>query len=259
MKSIQILKHSIRQVFGNFGMAIRISGILWVGLNLAIYVLLPVGGVASLGAIEQLAPTQAVLAYAEYPYAVLYGILAAQVVITAWIAVSWHRYILLNERPGTVLPRWSGGRVFSYIWGTVLLVLVVFLFAVVVGGAFFVIGKILSPFTNFGALGWVLPLFLVVFIMYFIARVSLVLPARALGQEMGFKESWNITQPVAWSVFFASVFLALIEGLLNIFVGLFTGNIAYALSVIAAWVTTMIGVSILTTLYGHLVEKRDLV
>lgn len=259
MKSIQILKHSIRQVFGNFGMAMRISGLLWAGLNLAIYLLLPVGGIASLDALDQMSPTQAVQAYAEYPFALLYGVIAIQVVITAWIAVSWHRYILLSERPDTILPRWRGGRIFSYIWGTVLMVLVVSLLLFVVGIALFVVMKIISPFFNLTALAWVVPLFFFVFIVYFIFRISLVLPARALGQEMSFKESWNITQPVAWTVFWVSVLLGVIEGALNIFVGLFTGNIGYILSLIAAWITIMIGVSVLTTLYGHLVEKRDLV
>ncbi|WP_205520561.1 hypothetical protein [Tropicibacter sp. Alg240-R139] len=40
----------------------------------------------------------------------------AYVGVFVWIAVGWHRYVLLEAKPSPAWPKWSGQSVSSYIW-----------------------------------------------------------------------------------------------------------------------------------------------
>ena len=92
-------------------------------------------------------------------------------------------------------------------------------------------------------------------------RISLILPAAAMGQKMKIAESWSATAPISGALWG----LAAMLGLLSAVVALVVGNLAAPGSGASIWLQTasylvegLISISILTTLYGHLVEGRPL-
>jgi hypothetical protein len=98
--------HSVRMVLNHLGEALRISGVLYL-----VYV-----------AIDLLSLTYGFRS--GKPGLHLPDILAmiAGSVLFLWIAIGWHRFILLDEVPGAALPTFRGGHLLTY-FGNGLLVL----------------------------------------------------------------------------------------------------------------------------------------
>lgn len=114
----------------------------------------------------------------------------------------------------------------------------------------------------------VTPLFLVAVLAIAVAaiwtfyRLSPLLPAAALGESMGVKQAWEATSELSGSVLAAALlliffsFLAAAAALLIMFqVSILIGVILIA---VLQWAYTMVGISILTTIYGVAVEGRDI-
>ncbi len=189
----------------------------------------------------------------------VFGILA--LIGYALMAILWHRYVLLNgaERTEDLRP---SGRIFArYVWRAIVVGCVQLLAAIPVilimgalGAAFIMDNPNEVPALIIGLLGSL------VFI-WVALRVSVVLPAAAMGQVMPVADSWATTKSVStelWGV------ATLLTGL-NIFVYFITGLILPEAGFVAAMVQTLVFIieglvfiSVLTTLYGHLVEGRSL-
>ena len=92
-------------------------------------------------------------------------------------------------------------------------------------------------------------------------RLSVVLPAAALGNLMRIGESWQVTTPAANALWGVAVLLAVLNTVLS-YIGTFfvPADLAMALVFQTAIyiIEGLIFVSVLTTLYGHLVEGRAL-
>ncbi|MFQ6546920.1 hypothetical protein AADZ90_003130 [Aestuariibius sp. 2305UL40-4] len=175
-----------------------------------------------------------------------------EMVFIAWLAVPWHRYVLLSERQGwrASIP---GRATLSYALWAVLLIAGAFLPVIALapfgwlGGGFpFVVG--------------ILAFGLVLFGLYVGFRLSLVLPSIAVGRPLRLAEVWSLTGPHRAVI--AGV-LALIIGvyLLVGWVGILLESLHPALIVAAtplSWLSLLFDVSVLTTLYGHIVEDRPL-
>lgn len=179
---------------------------------------------------------------------------------TLWVAVAWHRYVLLAEYPASVLPRFHGGRVLAYFgWS---LVLGVVLFAL--PGA---VIALLAWAATGGAIeepsaAVVLPIVLAALVLVWVSmRLSLVLPAAAIGERLGLRDSWQATRPIALGIIglFALTIgfaMLLMVGVMVLYYTLpMTGQIAAA---IVQWIMMLLQLSILTTLYGVYVERRSL-
>ena len=95
---------------------------------------------------------------------------------------------------------------------------------------------------------------------FFSLRLSLVLPAAAVGEFMRVPESWEATKGQAKPIFVAALFIGLLTIVPDLLrmtpLGSFLDGFLY--DVISQWFLLMLGVSILTTMYGHYVEKREL-
>jgi len=180
-----------------------------------------------------------------------------------WVAVSWHRYVLLEEEGG-LLPTFHGARVLSYM-GVLLMVLVV----VVIAGSFVGFFATALGFLGAGLTGVtstayfkLLPLIGPVLVIWFFYRLAPLLPAAALEKPMTFGEAWRATSYMSWSVliagallWFANLTLAFIFEAISMQVGAFIGLPSLAA---LQWAFTMAGISILTTIYGVTVEDRRL-
>ena len=244
MTGWDIFKKSVGQIYYNLGDAIRLTGLLW-----------------TVGYIISLFPT--FLWSAEMPpelgNSLIFAItMAINLICMMWIAVLWHRFMLLEENIDSIVPRWSGGLVWSYIKTAFIVGLIIVLASVVP----FLIFSYFSPLF-FGIsvwLGYAILAILGLLIYYFSLRISLVLPAVAIEKPITIGDSWRITQPASAAILVASMILVLFSILLQTPFGTLSAGsvINLILSFITGWISVMLGVSILTTLYGHLVENRPL-
>jgi hypothetical protein len=172
------------------------------------------------------------------------------------IAVAWHRFILLDEQPSGWLPAFDGRRMLSYFGYSLLLALIALVIMIVVGlvlGIFAILG---------GVIMFVLTSFVTVFIILVIGfRLALILPASSVDKRLRLGEAWAATSGATGDIVVLALLCAgasVVLGLVSlIFVGpLLPLGILWDAAV--GWLSLMVGMSILTTLYGHYVENRPI-
>lgn len=258
MKGWQIFAHSVRQVFGNLGGALRVSGVLFALQVLVLFLAGKFFAAAVYGRPSFLGTIVGSLAVTLV--ACLIGI---------WIAVGWHRFILLTEMPD-VVPKMRLDRVVGY-WGTsVLIGLIVsvaglcamWMVNAVPWRAWLPLGDPLSPSVRI----MLLVLFCIIVIIplgAFALRLATVLPGVALQGGLQVTDGWDATKGEVWTFLALTTFAVVGTVLMGVpkdFIASYFGSVlaGQAYGVIMLWVQTMIGVSVLTTLYGHYIEKRPL-
>lgn len=247
MKAWAIFVHSIRQVFGNLPEALQISGLIYLG-QMAIAIALGVTTTAMEATTE---PTGAEATKVTIA-------MMAMLIALMWIAVAWHRFVLLNERPAGYLPQLSLQRLGRYAGRSVLIALLSLLIGMVLWLAF---GTL---FVGLFGLTWLTELLIVICVIVpvltFLYRLSTILPGVAVDRDLGFADGWVATTGETPTI----LILAFLSGVAAIVLGsplalLPEGSILSLLwQVISGWVQMMISASILTTLYGHYIEKRAL-
>lgn len=251
MKAWQIFVHSVRQVFGNLNGALRVSGLLY----LAQVAVLVVFGVY---AVSDQADIQHKMMSGEVSVApILLGMLVS-FLCGLWIAVGWHRYVLLVEEPGLV-PPFRGDRMLGYLGRSIIIGVIAVLLGAVVGS---LLAAVLLPLLGFSAGGAMLFSLLVGLpVVYVIYRLSVGLPASAVGRPLGLGEAWAATAGESGTLIGLAV-LSLVASFALGLPAMILAEVpilAFVWNIGAGWVQLMVGVSILTTLYGHYVEKRALV
>lgn len=265
MNGTALVKHAINLVLRNFGAAVRasfgpivIAALVMIVVNMALgfgTTLVPYGAIFN--------PLQTNIE----PSAQVVGTAMVSIVVNlfvfffvlSWIAVTWHRYVLLEENP-PVLPRLDGKPIVAYIGRAIILFIVVLmiglplmtLFAMAFGPAL-VNGSIVSAL--------VFNLLLTMLLSYVWMRFALVLPAVSVDEKMTIGESWASSGQYSSAIWIVVLLLALVNFVLNlpsqlIYPAWPEGG--FVLSIAASWFSLMLGFSILTTLYGHIVEGRPL-
>jgi hypothetical protein len=250
-----IIKHSFGLVFRNFGNALKVSVGPIIIASAILY-----GTVLLTGFTPAWAATSIMLG--RLP-GTLIAVAAVGVIVylfvATWIAVAWHKFILIEEYPG-FLPPLSVSTVTAYIGKSfvigllLLLALVPMLF--VAGLALGLLGLTQNAMASL-VIGFVLGLLLT----YLWLRLAMVLPGVAIGNSMTNREAWTATAPMSDDIFGASAILVAVNSAISFaadFV-LPTGIVYYLVILAINWFTMMVGISLLTTLYGHLIEKRPLV
>lgn len=168
-------------------------------------------------------------------------------------AIFWHRHVLLmgDARETSLFP--GIGVTMGYVWRVIIVGFVQVLAALPILAVAGAVATALSTVVA-GILASIV-------LFWIILRISLILPAAAMGQKMKVADSWNATAPLAndlWG-------LAAMLGLLTAVVGLVIGALTAPGTGVSIWLQTasyvvegLISISILTTLYGHLIEGRPL-
>jgi len=113
-----------------------------------------------------------------------------------------------------------------------------------------------------GVIMFILTGFVTVFVVLVIGyRLALILPASSVDKRLGLGEAWAATSGATGDI----VVLALISAVAAVVIGLpslvFTGPLlplGILWDAAVTWLSLMVGISILTTLYGHYVEGRPL-
>lgn len=255
--SVQIMRHTIMMVLGNLtdalkasilpfliAIAITVAVFAIVGLNMDVIVSGPMTG--------NTMPEQSAGA--------LLGILLlipVYLFVFAWVAVTWHRFVLLEEYPG-ILPQIGDRPIWPYVGKSLMLAIIFILIAIPLG---IVVGIVASPFMALSPFlaGSVVAIVMGLIVSYLWLRWALILPSTALGTNMTMSESWQASSRVSRTILGVSFLLILMNFVLSQIAVLIGANIVgLIISLIVNWFTLMVGISILTTLYGHLVENREL-
>ncbi|MFP7569374.1 hypothetical protein ACGKZZ_01235 [Marivita sp. S2033] len=249
MQGWQIFRHSFNLVMTNLDQALRLSLVLY--LVQSAYTIYSYLNPPELTEVEG---TQIPTMSPEtvLPTIVL-GLLA--VIASLWIAVAWHRFALMGEQVRGWVPRFHGSEILSYLGRSILIGFLIVFGVIIVS----VPVGLLSA--GLPALLGLLTLFLVGFAAYLFFRLGIMLPAAALGNKLRLGEAWAATKGQSATI----LVLALIVVGASIVIQLPSWfnddpssiiNLVYAL--VMNWIATMIGISVLTTLYGHYVEGRSI-
>ncbi|WP_417258547.1 hypothetical protein [Celeribacter sp.] len=240
MTGFQILKTAIDDVFKNLTDALAISGLLWIGVIAAQVVFVGTYGGVSINEIEN--PIDLPAGIIKW----MFFLNLATLVISLWVAVAWHRFIILGERPTTFIPPMNGARVFAYFVMSLLIGLIVV--AIIVVGS-----VILSPPAMMGNIISIIVGFIVLLIpiTYIVYRISPVLPAIALGEKKGFVAAWRQTAPIKVAVFQVGILATLAGFVLRQIGVLFSSSALLSMlySLASGWVMLMVGVSVFSTIY----------
>lgn len=256
----QLLRHVVQQVFGNLRPAAQ--------LTLLLFLVPLVGFIALTGG------DAAGMAEAPGGGTILGGLLlvVCTVIAYCWAAVGWHRYVLLEEMGNGLIPNWRGGRILSYFGRAIVVGLVVIL-AVMGGGL--VVGLVAAITQSMGV-AIALGIGLVFGASWVATRIGLVLPAAALGERMTIGESWAVTRPVASHIFLPLIVIALVVGVIQQLVLLIFGQTitvdvfgtmqeqvvlslpGQIVNGLVSWLQILVNLALMTTLYGNLVEGRQL-
>ena len=254
----KIFRHALLMIYNNLGQALRLSigPYLLLLLGTTLLVLL-FGGLfsASANGAFQSGMTEAEMELMA-PGAMTFGsififlpIMLLGLFVGSWVAVSWHRFILLEETTGFIPPI-SGRPIWPYLGRNIVIWLIITLIAL--------------PLFFIASLFAVIPiLFPIAMSIAGIAVVGLwfalgmSLPSIAIGKDMTLGDTFAASRP-----HFKTIFLvALILIVFNFVVGLVVSIIPIIgglLSLAAQWLFIMLAVSVLTTLHGHLIENRPL-
>jgi len=255
MMGWRIFKHSVQMVLRNFQQALQIA--LLPGL-IGMALLVGLAMVTGLWEAGEVSDTGLSITTPEGQDDYFGAMLIALLIIWAiafWIVVSWHRYVLLEEMPKGWLPTFRTDRILAYFG----LLLMLGLFAAIAMIPFFIIVAAMGE----GGAG----LIIIIGFVYLIAvalcfyRLSVVLPASAIGQPIGLGEAWAKTQ----GTFGTLLVLMIVSGIFQILVQTVFGLlmaipvIGFALVLIPSiLILPLINVSILTTMYGVYVEGREI-
>ncbi len=249
MKGVQIFSHSLRQVMDNLGPALKVSGVLYL-VQVAITMLLGyamasagmgmMGGGMGLGVVL---------------------VLVVSLITGIWIAVAWHRYVLLGEEPAGYVPPFMGERMGAYFIKSLLIGLVLMVLGMILG---MVVGLLFGRLMMGGPfLAMLLMAAMVQVPLIFLGlRMAAALPGTALDQNPPLMAGWQATEGEWRPLLQLAVIMALALWAVNLiswFVFGGYGLMANIWQLIAGWPVMMVGLSILTTLYGHYIEKRPLV
>jgi hypothetical protein len=260
----QLLRHVLQQVFGNLKEAAQLTLFLF---------LLPFAGFIALG-LNQFttgAPVNPEVVGGAVGGALL--ILVLGVFCYCWAAVGWHRYVLLEETGNGFLPEFRGSNIVSY-FGRILLVGLV-LIAVLIAAMIVIVAVAAAVQSQF-----ILLLFgigLVFGVSWMATRIGLILPAAALGERMTIGESWVATRPVSSQILLPLIVIALAAGLINQAILLVLGQSVSVpdmfgvmqemrvltlpgqiVSGVVSWLQVLVNLALMTTLYGNLIEGRQL-
>jgi hypothetical protein len=253
-----IFLHSWRQVVGNLGMAVRASGGVWL-------LLFGAGVVLTLAAILSGSQFLAALFMITFVVMAVWGV--------SLVAVVWHRYILLEEPPAGFVPMRDGMNIWPYFWsgigitfiGSLVLMLLYFLATLFVEPSWIQQAFFAQPVSMQPAhilMRWAVGMLVTVIYL----RLALALPAIALDKKLSFAASWQSTKPYFGAIVNVSFILSLFNAVVMLVYGAaldaVAGSAGVRMVVVVLglgfqWFYFMLNISILSTLYGHIIEKRE--
>ncbi|MBL4627213.1 MAG: hypothetical protein JKY00_04130 [Roseicyclus sp.] len=259
-----LLRHIVQQVFGNLGAAARItilpiflgyaiSGLIFYALLGPIFFEIAQQQVAGIEPANPFGTGAEAAAFVGRVFLAFALCLPVLLIFYGWAAVGWHRYVLLDESATGIAARWNGAQIKSYVGAVLRMFLMLFLAGLILG---FIVGVILSIAPSNG-LAQALTIAMNIAFTWISARIGLVLPSAALSNYMKLGESWAATAPVSGSIMLPIIVIPIGFTILFSVVG-FVPVVGIVLIVVLVWLQTLMNLALLTTLYGNLIEGRQL-
>lgn len=247
---VNMFVHSVRLVLGDWRNALRISGLLYLIYavpSLLLALLFPATS----------RPDQALAAMGTGGLVSFITLILA-IVAFVWIAVAWHRYILLDETSAGQLPEFNSSRLLRYGGYSLLLGLIAMVLLFIVSA---VIGIVAIPLL--GAVGIFITTLLGLAAALIVGyRLAPMLPAIAIDKPLTLGQAWEATKNANGPIIVLAIVSAIAAIVIDIpaIVLMLAGPIGAFLAMLwtlcTGWVKMLVGVSILTTLYGHYIEGR---
>jgi hypothetical protein len=246
---VSLFVHSVRLVLGDWRNALKVSGLLYLiyAVPALIFALLfPV-------------PTQPAQAMAALGSGGFLGVITAILAIVAfvWIAVAWHRYVLLDEMPSGQFPEFNSSRLLSYGGYSLLIGVIGFALSFVVSA---IVGIVAIPLL--GMVGaYIMALLALAAVLIVGYRLAPMLPAIAIDKPLTLRQAWDATKNANTAIIVLAILSAIAAVVIDIpaIILASAGPLAFLgvlWTLATGWVKMIVGVSILTTLYGHYVEGR---
>ena len=253
MFGVNIFIHAVMMVFNNLGAALRISAVL-MAVQLVLLLALGTGFLITGEDMSE------AMMRGEYPFFGAFLTFVAIAVISLWIAVAWHRFILNEEAPTGPVPAFNAGAIWSYFVAGVIFVLILIVVAI---PFMILVGMLTAPMMMSGREPGLIMLMLFGLLVYlplaYIGyRISPILPSAALQARMPLKEAWYATGTSGASFIVLTVVSVVAGMILNAPAGWLPGILGVIWGFLSNWVTVLVGASILTTIYGHYVQGRPL-
>lgn len=257
-----LLGHSFKSTLSNLGFAFHISW-PWMLAILPFNIAGNIYGVLN----QPAAPGEVVASVLIVSLAI--GLLT--MVAFASIAVSWHRYILLDEVP----HGWDRLRLDATVWryfgNTILMILILFAGGLAIGIPVGIVIAILSYFAKQYVLILAIPAYLAMGLaaISYSYRFGIKLPGIALNrQDYTFRNALSDSAGNFWRfaglgilVGLVLLALALVVGVPTYFITLSQNQgllyVLIAVQLAVNWVATIWTVTMLTSQYGYFVEKRN--
>lgn len=257
MTSWTIFRRAITLIVDDLGAALRITALpyaIFAGVSLWF------AGTLDMGTMARIEAGAAGEGAAAVPPGVLGGMLLTalvQLVAFLWIAVAWHRYVLLREGGESWIAPLEGRLLLAYLGRSIMIGLLVL-------AAFVIVTTAIAPFAPAMALAVA-----TIIGMVLTYRLGLILPAGAIGRALSVGEAWRATAGQSGTVvllalmtFGLSLLLqvpALLDAPETVEAGAALtppGPVAIVYDMVVTWILLMLGVTLLSTLYGHFVEGR---
>lgn len=193
------------------------------------------------------------------------GLLVLLCFLGTWLAMSigvvhWHRFILLGEMPRSLMFRLSWVQALKYMIGVLVIFLMLILPLILVG---MMVSMISAGFLKQGDVWVAQGLNLVMNLGFLTALLALspILPAAAIDRKFKLGESLAAMSGSLKALIVCAICLTgvefLAETVINPLVSV-SWQLAALSSVVLSAITGLIGISLITTLYGHYVEDRPL-
>jgi hypothetical protein len=246
MKGWHIFSHSISLVWRNMYQALQIGLVPVVILVGLVTLLVPQIGMEMGTTLRNDALKDAVQS-GQISLFPIFLIVLLWVLITIWVFVSWHRYVLMEEYPKGWIPAFRTDRILSYVGHGLKLMLLMFCISVLV--------VLLVVVT--GGIAFVLFLAVAVIIYRFVA----IFPAAAIGEPLTLREAWNATKGSTGSIIVMLLLFFVLQLVLSGAIAAMQ-SIAPILGLASQMTVTLfmslVNVSVMTTFYGHYVQGRPI-
>lgn len=253
MTGFLLFRHAVLRVFRNLDDALAISGLIWIGVMAALVLASTLAPDAPIVVTDATSDQPSVVLDMGH-ISVIIGSNLVVLLASIWVAIEWHRFVLLGERPNSIIPPFRAELFKAYFGKSLLMTAVMFAAALVV----VIIATIFTALIGGAQLVPVMSIMILsIFGMYAFYRASPVLPAAALGQSLTLKEAWHRTEPHKQLIFrttFLMIFVTLALQIPSAFVG--AGPIGIVVSLVTGWIGLMVGVSLLSAIY-ELSSPRD--
>lgn len=245
MKGWQIFIHSVRMVFSNLEVALKISIVPY-----AIHIAVQLYNTINYGdALAQAAAGDAMSLFESGGTAPIFFGGLISMLVTLWLVVAWHRFVLLEEYPVGLAPAFHSGPIFGYLGKSILT-------GLIIGGVSIVLVL---------ALGFLIGQFVVPVLIaagsYIFYRLSPWIVSSALGSPIPLSNAWRATA-ASFGTIAILVVLVLIGSFVTSLPSTMSDNPSSILnltySLVVGWFGMLIGASVLTTFYGHYIEGRSI-